>query len=377
MLLEAIYLVLKSIYSFSIFSNEYKAWSICNPNKFIHKLIKQLPSSYWGIKSIVNKTFTKEDHSNLLVQIAQKISDPFFLNLLEKILYMDYLNSKSKYHSLSKVIEIPGSQLFYLLIDIAYSQLDCLIQSNILTLYIQKINCNQKDNRNISQIWQKRKYNQKLLFQKQNFKNILIYYVRYGYTIILLVKDPLKHSHMVDLNNFILNQIRQFNKVDQNIYNSQIFQPNKESLNLLSYKIFVNSKQVYIQIEAKKIIDLLIKYNFITYNKQNKIRPISQNKLLSYRDHQILESYQYIWSCFLEYYSGLSDYSYLQYIGILLKYSFFMTLSHKHKTTLSKIFSSYQKKEVNVFSFKSKSLKSKSLDFKEFNYVPDPFKYYY
>lgn len=103
-----------------------------------------------------------------------------------------------------------------------------------------------------------------------------------------------------------------------------------------------NQKVIFL-IPFSHLVNLLIKHKFARYTNKQIIRPTSQNKLLSEQDFKIVKAYNYILCCINFYYSGISDNKSLVYIQHLLRFSCAMTLAHKHKSTLTKIFSLYGK----------------------------------
>jgi len=81
------------------------------------------------------------------------------------------------------------------------------------------------------------------------------------------------------------------------------------------------------------------------YLKQltGQVRPISKASYSVLEDHVIVSHYRSIWQGILNYYSGCTNRGRLQYIHYLLHISCAMTLGHRHRKPVSKIFAKYGK----------------------------------
>lgn len=73
------------------------------------------------------------------------------------------------------------------------------------------------------------------------------------------------------------------------------------------------------------------------------IRPISKASYTVLEDHVIVNHYRSLWLGLLNYYSGCTNRSRLQYIHTLLHMSCAMTLGHRHRISCSNVFKKYGK----------------------------------
>jgi group II intron reverse transcriptase/maturase len=75
----------------------------------------------------------------------------------------------------------------------------------------------------------------------------------------------------------------------------------------------------------------------------DRVRPISRGSYTVLEDHVIVSHYRSVWLGLLNYYSGCTNRSRLQYIHYLLHMSCAMTLGHRHRLSCSKIFKKHGK----------------------------------
>jgi hypothetical protein len=158
----------------------------------------------------------------------------------------------------------------------------------------------------------------------------------------------------------IKNQVADFmkEKLGQDLHptKTKITDLRKGNAQFLGYEIFIPKNRPLSTYKGKGIqtirrgqrrlrFDIPIqevcqRYTERGYLKQLKkgFRPISRASYSVLEDHVIVSHYRSIWLGLMNYYSGCTNRGRLQYIHYLLHISCAMTLAHRHRSTVSKIF---------------------------------------
>ncbi|MEL7307702.1 MAG: group II intron reverse transcriptase/maturase, partial [Pseudomonadota bacterium] len=201
-------------------------------------------------------------------------------------------------------------------------------------------NLNNQRNYKINQLVNRKSFysDKEISTQSEKIDQLMTGSLIYGNSILLFMVHEAEYQHVLwvkqKLDYFLQNNL----KIKKDEKNFQIINLFKESFQFVGYEILVRKEKTFFKISISHIVNLLLRYKFIKYRKNGALRPISQTKLLAQPDFKIIQAYNYIVQCLTSYYSGISSNKRLQYCEYLLKFSCAMTLAHKHKTSISKIF---------------------------------------
>jgi len=97
------------------------------------------------------------------------------------------------------------------------------------------------------------------------------------------------------------------------------------------------------QVPVDKVLKRLNERGYITY-LNNKVRPVSKRSYTPLEDEVIVNHFKSVWTGLLNFYSGTTNWSHLQYIHYLLHMSCAMTLAHRHRSSSNKIFKKHGKR---------------------------------
>lgn len=98
------------------------------------------------------------------------------------------------------------------------------------------------------------------------------------------------------------------------------------------------------QMPVDKVIKRMKERGYITYDKKNKVRPISKSSYTQLEDAIIVNHFRSVWLGLKNFYCGSSNRSHLQYIHYLLHISCAMTLAHRHRSSVKKIMKKHGKR---------------------------------
>ena len=343
---EIISLILEVLYSTLLESSSPLTWV----NKSTHWPLREIESNIVNSKYLVgyklDKLFHEIDNQHLIQILSKKISDQKFLNILKIILDSNYLNEKEAIHSLTNIPRVLGGHLLYVLWDIYYNQVDSFVTNYLRYLKFRNIarkNHTTQKNFKITKLRREKLVNSASKSEKKfgNLEFLIISYIRYGNQIIILLNRKADYHLALlvkqKLDTFLTRKL-QIKKYESH---NQIIDIQTGQFEFAGYEISLRQQKVIIRASLSHLINLLLKYRFIKYKKNRQIRPISQTKLLAQENLKIVENYNSILYHLTSYYSGISTNKRLQYCEYLLKFSCAMTLAHKHKSSISKIFKQY------------------------------------
>lgn len=345
---EVIYLILEAIY-FPILNKEANfTWSRVNPHTVLQYLEQEIPKSNPVIQTKLRWGYFELNNSKVNQLLAIKIQDLKFLNLINNIINEKIFFQNYKYHSLSLMTEVIGSSFPYLIYDLYYNPLDNFINYLSKHLQLTTVLSNQKKNQ-LKYLWQltsKKNY----LFFNLNQKNLnleflIISYIRYGDQVLICINPRANQSQILFVKE-LMDTILQNNNLNNEIstkYSYHIINIKKNNLYFLGYTISVKKNKVVYEITMQHIIKILVKCKFLRYKTNKSIRPTSNPQLLKKSDFKIVANYVDILYHLSLYYSGVSNWRQLCYLKYLLNYSCAMTLAHKYKSTVNKIFKQYGK----------------------------------
>lgn len=327
-------------------------------DKGVHEVLEYIESSFdlnnWIIKLNEKNSLPFININKMYTLLTKKINDKRFLNLIQKFLksglFIDY-------HNFYKNFEINHVvNLYSILLNIYFHELDQFIikEKNFLFIrdpffhtfpYIKHYTKLQFD-----------LTNQKKLdvgFLQPRFK---IQYARYMENWIIGVSSSRNFAEIIKKKLILF--FEENLEIDVKSDKIQIINMSRKKIFFLGYDILmsktigkeksklIKNSNVYsikFQLPLEKIIKMLNKNGYITY-KKHIIRPISKSNLVVFEDYQIINHFNKLWSSILTFYSGLTNWSNLQYIQYLLYISCAMTLGHRHRLSSNQVLKKYGKR---------------------------------
>jgi len=336
----------------------------------------------WVIKGDIQNAYPTIDHHVLVNIISQRIEDPRFQRLIWKSLKGGiYMNPNTIY---SKLGVPQGSIVSPILANIYYNELDKWVTQKGKELYSEKSNKRNPEYRRLEhqigkinlQLNQVERNSEQQKMLKRDIKRliqernqvpslldpgIMIKYARYADDWIIGVRGPHKIAETLkeDVDEFLQTHLKQ--QLDP--AKTKIIDLRAGKVPFLGYEVFLprnmklvkykqqNGKQTVrrstprlrFQIPVNKILQRLNERGYITY-VNNKVRPISKSSYTPLEDAVIVNHFKSVWTGLLNFYSGSSNWSHLQYIHYLLYMSCAMTLAHRHRSSSSKIFKKHGKR---------------------------------
>jgi hypothetical protein len=296
---EVIRMVLESIYE-PIFDNRRGVYDA------LQQVEKQLRSIDWVIEGHIKSAYPTIDHNRLCQIISQRIDDHRFMRLIRKSL---------------KGRKFVNPNMAPIYTNIYFTELD---------------------------EWVRQKY------RKIEY---CINYTRYADDWIIGIRGQ---RHIATE---IKNEFESFLK----FHLKQELHPDKTKITniragkvcFLGYEIFLprnikigkykkkGSKQTMtlrFQMPVDKVIKRMKERGYITYDKNNKVRPISKSSYTQLEDVIIVNHFKSVWLGLKNFYSGSSNRLHLQYIHYLLHISCAMTLAHRHRSSVKKILKKHGKR---------------------------------
>jgi len=366
---------------------------------------KQFRHMDWVIEGDIKIAYPTVDHKRLCEIIGQRIEDVRFMNLIRKSLKGGtFVNPNTIYSTLG----VPqGSIVAPIYANIYFNELDKWVRQKAGQVFEKKLNARNPEHRKLeSRIGKLSKQLEGVGRNSQEHKELVrqikgliqlrnqtpslleqgieTRYVRYADDWIIGVRGPKRIA------NEIKNELQSFLKfhLKQELHPSKTKITNLSSgkVSFLGYDIFLprNKKIGKDKKEGGKQtmrrssptlrfhlpVDLVIKRmkerGYITYDKNNKIRPISKGCYTPLEDVVIVNHFRSVWLGLNNFYSGSTNRSHLQYIYYLLHISCAMTLAHRHRSSVSKIMKKHGKrleiidktvnppKKVTEFPYKTK-----------------------
>lgn len=340
---EVIQIILEAIFE-PIFDNRSfgfrSGMGVHNALKYVDE---EFSSMEWIIKSDQKLVF---NNSILRSVLLHKIDDSRFLRLINKLLKNGTsfwkvgvdTNPATIFSNLGVPQETSISPI---LVNIYFDRFDKFITQKEIEYFSPN-----SSKRNLI-------YNQ-LIMEKDKKSNLLdkevkIRYVRYAHQWMIGIKGP--HILVKILKNEVENFFQRDLKEKFNLNKVKVIHLQSEKIFFLGYDIFLlkNQKQLRqksrlrFQLPVKIIIQCLNERGYITY-KKNKWKPISKSNYTILEDEIIVQHFQSVWLSFLNFYSGTTNISHLQYVHYLLHMSCAMTLAHRHRLSIKKIFKKHGKR---------------------------------
>ena len=361
---EVIRMILEAIYN-PFFSKQ--KFCFCE-NFEKHNALKHIESKFQQIDWVIEGSYSNINKKQLCKILSEKIHDVKFLNLIRKLLNCGFLEQRYINKSFKK-------SLLEVLTNIYYNELDLWVQTKIKLLNLltskrqtqfekhrrystvkirqQLKNLKTKSKNSNSLVKRLKRLNQK----KFNISNLLtncikIEYIRCGNKLMIGLRGNknLVNSLKIEVNNFGIQHQISFQEL-------KITDLVSNKIKFLEYEIYClrNKNPNYyfnLKNEKRMFVRFDVPINFILKNLEKRgyikkvkkgYRSISKTSYTTFHDNVIVEHFSTIWIRLIDYYSGCTNRSKLQYIYHLLYLSCAMTLSHKHRSSIKKIFSKYKK----------------------------------
>lgn len=379
---EVIRMVLEAVYEPTFDSRSFGFRS----GMGVHDALKYVEEKFrwvnWVIKGDIQNAYPTIDHAILRKKLQQRIQDPRFLNLINKSLKCGvYTNPDTLY---SKLGVPQGSIVSPILANIYFDELDQWITQKEkehfskksakrhpryrqLEYQIRKVSRElDRLEPNVGERKELRK-NLKSLIQKRNQTpsladpGIEIQFVRYADDWMIGVKGPKSLAKQLkeEVTQFFEENLKQ----GLDPIKTEIINLRAGKVNFLGYDIFLprNMKLVKYKVAGGKqtvrrqtptlrfhapvddILRRLKERGYISY-KDNQWRPISKSGYTPLEDDVIVRHFSSVWRGLLNFYSGATNWSHLQYIHYLLHMSCAMTLAHRHRSSSTKIFKKHGKR---------------------------------
>jgi len=391
---EVIRMILEAIYEPNFDKRSFGFRSGIGVHNALQYVEKEFRWVDWVITGDIQNAYPTIDPNILCEIISRKIRDVRFMNLIRKSLKGGvYVNPETVY---SKLGVPQGSIVFPILANIYYDELDKFISQKEVKVYSPKSTLRHPKYKQFE--YQIKKVSQQLDQTERNSKDhdnlkrkiknliqqqiqtpslldqgIELKYVRYADDWMIGIKGPRNLTIQIkkDVEEFFCTQLKQ--KLDPD--KTKIIDLRAGKVLFLGYELFLprNSKLVkYKKLNGKQTIrrsppilrfqlpvDLILKRlkerGYIAI-LNNKIRPISKGSYTVLEDEVIVKHFRSVWLGLLNFYSGTTNWSHLQYIHYLLHMSCAMTLAHRHRSSSRKIFEKHGK-ELKIMDSKAKTPK--------------------
>jgi len=337
----------------------------------------------WVIEGDIKSAYPTVDHNRLCEIISQRIDDPRFNRLIRKSLKGGtFVNPNTIYSTLG----VPqGSIVAPIYANIYFNELDEWVRQKAGLIFEENSKSRNPEYRKleyrikklstqaegVSKNTQEHKQLVKKIKELIQLRNqtpslldsgIETRYTRYADDWIVGIRGP-KH-----IATEIKNELESFLK----FHLKQELHPDKTKITniragkvaFLGYDIFLprnmkigkykkkGGKQTMrrsrptlrFHMPVDQVIKRMKERGYITYNKNNKVRPISKSSYTPLEDVVIVNHFRSVWLGINNFYSGSSNRSHLQYIHYLLHISCAMTLAHRHRSSTKKIMKKHGKR---------------------------------
>lgn len=355
------------------------------PGKGTHSALQLIDQKFknmkWVIEGDIEKAYDSINHTILLNILEKRIQPGKFLRLVRKTLNAGYLEYKIPVNS---IIGTPqGSVVSPILANIYFHELDIYILQLIKQIeetynvgktfykarnpeYVLRANALRRYKRRHEKLLTKetsKKLKQaKLELLKQDISisrqlPIRIKYVRYADDWIIGVDGNLEIAKKIKCE--IQNFLKQTLKLQLNETQTKITHVKSKQFFFLGYTIGISASVKIGLIKSKKLRKNFLKrttgYLFTFKAPIPKLIkklyekgfctvdgfPTSRKSWTVLEDHVIVTNFNYILRGLLGYYSGAHNQKSLRNIQYILQYSCAMTLGHRHRMSIPKIFKKF------------------------------------
>jgi hypothetical protein len=308
--LGAMILILEAIFDPSFLTHAHGF----RPGKGCHTALKEIkrtfPSVNWFLKGNISKCFDIFDHKLLLQLISKRIEDKGFIDLLHKALKSDYMNQEQIF---SSDMGTPhGYNLRPILCNILLHDLDVFVLDLQKDFEVQDINIDFR------------------LHNDSSYKKLK--YVRFADEFLIGINGNRADCVMIKnkIANFLLNNF----KLKLNFDKTKIINAKDEDAYFLKTKLIITplDKRPLRMAPITKLVNILTEKGLA---KQGG-KPTRSARFLHYETHQIVKHFKQIWLRLSTYYFFADNYSELEKIHYILKYSCIFTLASKLKLKTAK-----------------------------------------
>jgi hypothetical protein len=387
------------------------------PNKGCYTALAEIRKNFdaaqFMIEGDITGCFNNIKHKRLIEILRERINDERFIRLMYKLLKAGYLCEQTRQVTLPLNGTPQGSIISPLLCNIYMDKLDIFVEG-LVCKYSKSSGSKARNPKGSALRGRQRALKTSLrdpsldkLAKKQLVKelrqvnlalieipnhcdsSIKIYYVRYADDWIVGVNGPKAVA------NKIYAEIQTFLYEDLGLELSKektlISDLRKSSALFLGYKITLQKRGKVTKVTSKRT-----NFPFLKGTTGHKIKllapmerivkrlyekgycldtgfPMSNKKLTSYDDYTILMRFNSVRRGIINYYCLVDNSSSLCRVDYILRYSAAKTLAHKHKTSMSKIFTKHKKLlYVEKESFNGKVYKTSMPKFKAFKPLVKP-----
>jgi group II intron reverse transcriptase/maturase len=377
---EVIRMILEAIYE-PIFDKDSYGF---RPKRGCHHALQHVEKVFrwvdWIIEGDIKSAYPSINHQILSNFLEKRIGDFRFMNLIRKSLKCGIQDGKLLTHS---SLGIPqGSIVSPILSNIYYHEMDLWVRekaveinqpgSSLKSVQYKKVEHTiSKYTHELEEIPHKSKeYKETVKLLKAERKrrstfpslkqsSIEIHYVRYADDWMLGIKG--KREIAVKLKEEIAIFLKSTLKQELHSEKTKITNIRQGKATFLGYDIYLPQKKqlaVYtnhgtrtlrrsnpmlrFDLPLERVLNRMIERGYIKRTHKG-IRPISKQNYTSLEDKVIVAHFRSVWLGMSNYYAGCTNVQKLQYIHYLLKFSCAMTLAHRHRSSISKIFAKYSK----------------------------------
>lgn len=335
------------------------------------------------IEGDIQRAYPTINHNRLVNILEKRIEDPRFIRLIRKLLKCGVLDNQQIIRSDTGVPQ--GSIVSPILANIYYHELDEFVEelkiryetpaneiNNLkspeykkLEHEISKIHKQMQHCEKHSQEYNDLKKHLKAIRSKRSEtdslrdKKIRIEYVRYAddwmvgisgdKNLAIKIKDKidefLKDKLLQELHP-TKTKITDIRVGNAEFLGYEIFLPRHRPLAVYKGKgartIRRGQRELRFDVPVAKVTNRYVERGYLKKLK-TKVRPISRANYTVLEDHVIVSHYRSVWQGIEQYYSGCTNLGRLQYIHYLLHMSCAMTLGHRHRLSVTKVFKKYKK----------------------------------
>ena len=353
----------------------------------VHDALQHVENQFrwmdWVIESDIKSAYPTVDHKRLCEIIGQRIEDVRFMNLIRKSLKGGiFVNPNTIYSTLG----VPqGSIVAPIYANIYFNELDKWVQQKAGQIFEENLKVRNPEYRKLEYPIRKLSKESegvgrnsqedkelvrqiKGLIQLRNQtpslldSGIEIRYTRYADDWIIGVRGPKRIA--IEIKNELESFLKFHLKQELHPEKTKITNLRAGKVSFLGYDIFLprnrkigkykkqggkqtmrrSTPRLRFHMPVNQVIKRMKERGYITYDKNNKIRPISKGSYTPLEDAVIVNHFRSVWLGLKNFYSGSTNRSHLQYIHYLLHISCAMTLAHRHRSSTSKIMKKHGKR---------------------------------
>lgn len=341
----------------------------------------------WVIEGDIEGAYPTIDHKQLCDILCEKIDDVRFINLIRKLLKCGILRKDQFSRSSFGVPQ--GSIVSPILANIYYNELDKWVEEKVylynqppsklksskykqleyrmgrLTKKIQGLDKRSTEYKTLVRQLKLTK-RERLHTPSLARERICIEYVRYADDWMIGIKGNQKLAKQLkaEVSLFVKERLKQsVHPIKTNITNLragkakflgyEVYLPRHRKISpytgSVTRTIRRTNPMLRLDVPLDSILSRMEERGYIKKLPDKGYRPISKASYTTLKDIVIVKHFSSVWRGLENYYSGCTNLSKLQYIHYLLQMSCAMTLSHRHRSSVKKIFAKHGK-NLKVFN---------------------------